>query len=186
MDINTIIILCLLLVMIFMILKHVNVDVYNYPSQNGNCSETKFGCCPDGKNSKIDFYGTNCPRYNPGPGYLSGPPPPVPPPVPSPFPPPVPQPTPQPQPYLTSQPQEYPPTTATTTAATTAASSQPPPPPPPPQTSASYLPPPQPSSTAYTSPPPPPPPQTTESYSSLEPGPRPAKAAGSLGTSYRL
>jgi hypothetical protein len=69
-DINTILILFLVLVILFMILTHVNVDFYNYPTtMNGKCSETKFGCCPDGSNSKIDFNGTNCPPYNPGAGY---------------------------------------------------------------------------------------------------------------------
>jgi len=26
-----------------------------------SCNKTKFGCCPDGVNSKINFNGTNCP-----------------------------------------------------------------------------------------------------------------------------
>ena len=43
-----------------------------------NCSQTAFGCCPNGVDSKINFYGTNCPAYNPGPGYLPGPGPPGP------------------------------------------------------------------------------------------------------------
>ena len=40
-------------------------------SKPGNCSQTTFGCCPDGINSKINFNGTNCPNYNPGAGYPS-------------------------------------------------------------------------------------------------------------------
>lgn len=33
----------------------------------GCCSLTKFGCCPDGVNSRVDSFGTNCPKtYNPG------------------------------------------------------------------------------------------------------------------------
>ena len=43
-----------------------------------NCTQTAFGCCPNGVDSKINFYGTNCPAYNPGPGYLPGPGPPGP------------------------------------------------------------------------------------------------------------
>ena len=30
----------------------------------GNCAQTQFGCCPDGVNSKMNFNGSNCPRYN--------------------------------------------------------------------------------------------------------------------------
>uniref|UniRef100_A0A6C0ERV2 CC domain-containing protein n=1 Tax=viral metagenome TaxID=1070528 RepID=A0A6C0ERV2_9ZZZZ len=37
--------------------------------QSANCSQTAFGCCPDGINSKMNFYGTNCPGYKPAPGY---------------------------------------------------------------------------------------------------------------------
>tara|TARA_B110000261_G_scaffold132641_1_gene149118 strand:- start:757 stop:1092 length:336 start_codon:yes stop_codon:yes gene_type:complete len=33
----------------------------------GCCSLTKFGCCPDGLNSRTDISGTNCPQtYNVG------------------------------------------------------------------------------------------------------------------------
>ena len=50
------------------------------PVVQGSCAQTAFGCCPDGVNSKINFYGTNCPAYNPGPGYqlhqMQPPPPP--------------------------------------------------------------------------------------------------------------
>lgn len=28
----------------------------------GCCSLTKFGCCPDGLNSRIDYFGSNCPQ----------------------------------------------------------------------------------------------------------------------------
>ena len=45
-------------------------------SNSASCSQTAFGCCPDGVNSKINYYGTNCPPYNPGPGYPTNPPPP--------------------------------------------------------------------------------------------------------------
>ena len=33
----------------------------------GCCSLTKFGCCPDGLNSRVNYSGSNCPKsYNPG------------------------------------------------------------------------------------------------------------------------
>ena len=32
----------------------------NDNSVNGCCSGTEFGCCPDGKTSKMNLYGTNC------------------------------------------------------------------------------------------------------------------------------
>ena len=38
-----------------------------------SCAQTSFGCCPNGVDSKINFYGTNCPGYVPGPGYLPTP-----------------------------------------------------------------------------------------------------------------
>lgn len=31
------------------------------------CSNTQYGCCPDGVNSKINYLGTNCPGYKPVP-----------------------------------------------------------------------------------------------------------------------
>ena len=36
-----------------------------------NCPKTQFGCCPDGVKSRIDYFGSNCPIYNPGPGYTT-------------------------------------------------------------------------------------------------------------------
>jgi len=166
-NVNMILILFLVLVILFMILTHTNIDFYNYPTTlNGKCSETKFGCCPDGVNSKIDFNGSNCPPYNPGAGY--NPPGPVPvtyPPVTYPplsypsVPPPAPGQVPGPQPYVTpySQPQIY---------AHSQVSSVPPPVPFP--------------ATPYN----PPNPYMTTSSSLSEPGPRPPKAAGGIGTQY--
>jgi hypothetical protein len=41
----------------------------DYKNPQGNCSQTAFGCCPDGYNSKMNYDGSNCPAYNPDPGY---------------------------------------------------------------------------------------------------------------------
>jgi len=71
-----------------------NKNTINSPS----CGQTTFGCCPNGVDSRINFYGTNCPGYVPGPGYL-----PTPQPLPLP-----PQPLP-PQPVLPPPPQPVPP-----------------------------------------------------------------------------
>lgn len=72
---NTTIIIVLALILLFLIiLNHVSITLSSNNTQQSNvkqgkCSQTAYGCCPDGVNSKIDFNGTNCPRYNPGPGY---------------------------------------------------------------------------------------------------------------------
>ena len=88
MDSSTIIILAIIL-LILIALNHITI-ITNPSIQQGGCSQTAFGCCPDGVNSKINYYGTNCPGYRPGPGYFPspyGPPPYVPPePVPGPGP----------------------------------------------------------------------------------------------------
>lgn len=92
MDSFTIIILaCVLLILI--ILNHLTYIEVVVPPKKAGCSQTAFGCCPDGVNSKVNFYGTNCPKYNPGPGYYPYPQPVPPPPTPVP-PPPTPTPSP--------------------------------------------------------------------------------------------
>lgn len=82
-----IVILAILLFLIFM-LNHVSISVSKPGASNSNsissqfgyiqtaancsnvpgcCSLTKYGCCPDGVNSRADFQGSNCPlSYNPG------------------------------------------------------------------------------------------------------------------------
>ena len=79
---NKIIIILGIVLLIFIILNH--ITIITTTSEQGNCSQTAFGCCPDGVNSKINFYGTNCPKYRPGPGYYPNRPPYVPPPPPPP------------------------------------------------------------------------------------------------------
>jgi hypothetical protein len=65
---KTIIFLLAIILLIFVILNNITI-VKTEVNGEANCSQTVFGCCPDGVNSKINFYGTNCPAYNPGPGY---------------------------------------------------------------------------------------------------------------------
>ena len=85
---NNIVIILAIILLILIILNHLTIVTLPIPKQ-ASCSQTLFGCCPDGVNSKINFYGTNCPSYHPGPGY-----PIIPTPLPTPPPPPGPGPTP--------------------------------------------------------------------------------------------
>lgn len=64
----TIIIILALILFIFIFLNNIKIVTTNTNTQ-ANCSQTAYGCCPDGVNSKINYYGSNCPSYNPGPGY---------------------------------------------------------------------------------------------------------------------
>lgn len=74
MDNITLIIILGIIAVIFIILNHISLVKTTIVSKQGNCSQTAFGCCPDGVNSKINYFGTNCPQYNPGPGYPHPPP----------------------------------------------------------------------------------------------------------------
>lgn len=80
---KTIIIILGIILLVLIVLNHITVvqstTTTSTSSTQANCSQTAFGCCPDGVNSKINFYGTNCPGYKPGPGYYPTPPPPLPP-----------------------------------------------------------------------------------------------------------
>jgi len=69
---NTIIILLGIILLSLIILNNLTIKSPTTKRQ-ANCSQTAFGCCPDGVNSKINFYGTNCPGYKPGPGYYPTP-----------------------------------------------------------------------------------------------------------------
>jgi hypothetical protein len=63
MDITIIIILGIIL-LVLIILNHITI-VQPHIFTKASCAQTKFGCCSDGVNSKINFYGTNCPDYKP-------------------------------------------------------------------------------------------------------------------------
>jgi hypothetical protein len=72
---STIIIVLAIILLALIILN--NIKIVKTDNKTANCSQTKFGCCPNGVDSKIDYYGTNCPGYKPGPGYpVPGPNPP--------------------------------------------------------------------------------------------------------------
>ena len=96
MDSSIITVLAIIL-LILIVLNHITIISPN-TSINASCSQTSFGCCPNGVDSKVNYYGTNCPGYRPGPGYQPPPyvPPPPPPPTPQPYAPPPPNPNPNP------------------------------------------------------------------------------------------
>jgi hypothetical protein len=93
---TSIIIVLAIILLALIILNNIKIDNSVVTTSNttittrkANCSQTTFGCCPNGVDSKIDYLGRNCPGYNPGPGYLPTPNPVIPPnPVPGPSPPP--------------------------------------------------------------------------------------------------
>jgi hypothetical protein len=103
MDSSIITVLAIIL-LILIVLNHITIISPNInspiSSSNASCSQTSFGCCPNGVDSKINYYGTNCPGYRPSPGYQPPPyvPPPLPPPPPQPYVPPPPPPSPVPKP----------------------------------------------------------------------------------------
>jgi hypothetical protein len=72
MDRSIITVLAIIL-LIFILLNHITINIEKSPSNQSNCSETSFGCCPNGVDSKINYYGTNCPGYRPAPGYYVNP-----------------------------------------------------------------------------------------------------------------
>ena len=70
---KSIIIILGIILFILIILNHITIiktDTNTNYTKKSNCSQTTFGCCPNGVDSKINYYGTNCPGYRPGPGYL--------------------------------------------------------------------------------------------------------------------
>ena len=70
---SSFIIIILAIILLALILLNNIIVVRDGNGNTANCSQTTFGCCPNGVDSKINFYGTNCPMYNPGPGYAPGP-----------------------------------------------------------------------------------------------------------------
>jgi hypothetical protein len=68
---DSIIIILGIILIILILLNHVTIVATTNTTTHtqANCSKTTFGCCPDGVNSKIDYFGSNCPGYRPGPGY---------------------------------------------------------------------------------------------------------------------
>ena len=98
MDTSLIIILAIVL-LILIVLNHITIITTPYVNQP-NCSLTAYGCCPNGIDSKLNYYGSNCPGYKTTPGYAPPPPTPSPyiPPPPQPIPQPIPQPAPAPMP----------------------------------------------------------------------------------------
>ena len=77
---STIIIVLAMILLALIILN--NIKIVKTDNTTANCSQTTFGCCPNRVDSKINYYGTNCPGYKPTPNI------PPPNPVPGPSPPP--------------------------------------------------------------------------------------------------
>ena len=82
---TTLIIILGIILLILVILN--NITIVTTTTTQATCAQTTFGCCPNGVDSKINFYGTNCPGYRPVPGYPPTPQPPTPQPAPPPNPP---------------------------------------------------------------------------------------------------
>ena len=86
MNIVLLIILLLFILVILIVLNNLSVVrvtnvEYEKDEDQATCMNTHYGCCPDGVNSKINFFGTNCPGFTPPPP-PPGPEPPGPGPIP--------------------------------------------------------------------------------------------------------
>jgi hypothetical protein len=74
-------ILALILIILMALNSMTHIKIYhNYETdkvtddvKQGTCIDTHYGCCPDGVNSKINFFGTNCPGFVPPPPPLPTP-----------------------------------------------------------------------------------------------------------------
>jgi len=64
---DTTIIIVLAIILLALIILN-NIKIVKTDNKTANCSQTEFGCCPNGVDSKINYYGTNCPGYRPVPG----------------------------------------------------------------------------------------------------------------------
>ena len=60
MDITTVVILLVLVLIIFIALNNITFVNTDTSSVQSNCTQTQYGCCPDGINSKINQSGSNC------------------------------------------------------------------------------------------------------------------------------
>jgi hypothetical protein len=65
MDSSIITVLAIIL-LILIILNNITI-ISPIKATEASCSQTAFGCCPNGVDSKINFYGTNCTGYRPIP-----------------------------------------------------------------------------------------------------------------------
>jgi hypothetical protein len=61
---DTTIIIVLAIILLALIILN-NIKIVKTDNKTANCSQTEFGCCPNGVDSKINYYGTNCPGYRP-------------------------------------------------------------------------------------------------------------------------
>ena len=55
-----------IILLILIILNHITINSHTI-SKKSSCSQTFFGCSPNRVDSKINFYGTNCPEQVPLP-----------------------------------------------------------------------------------------------------------------------
>jgi hypothetical protein len=73
---DTTIIIVLAIILLALIILN-NIKIVKTDNTIAHCSQTNFGCCPNGVDSKINYYGTNCPGYKPiPPNPVPGPSPP--------------------------------------------------------------------------------------------------------------
>ena len=79
---NMLLIIFLLILVLIILIVLNNIEIINDPRHynhaadkmvnayddiQGTCADTTFGCCPDGVNSKINIFGSNCNGYTPNP-----------------------------------------------------------------------------------------------------------------------
>ena len=73
MELTTVVIILVVVLIIFVALNNVTVVNIDTSSVQSNCTQTQYGCCPDGINSKINQSGSSCPNnQNPTPNQIGG------------------------------------------------------------------------------------------------------------------